>query len=128
MYAADKLVPDSWRVKSANDIVTRVPSLLGYAHIGTEVQVLPDGQLTISRASSDDLREGAFVTDILPKLKGGGHASCCLTCCLHCSISLPASLLPPESAANTDILPGLQLLQCCTHVCNNTACSCYLHK
>ena len=67
---ADELVPDSWRVKNANDIVTRVPSLLGYHHIGVEVQMFADGQLTISRESSDDLREGAFAADILPKIKG----------------------------------------------------------
>jgi hypothetical protein len=68
----DELVPDSWRVKNANDIVTRVPSLLGYHHVGVEVQMFEDGQLTISRESSDDLREGTFVTDIIPKIKGGG--------------------------------------------------------
>ncbi|KAK9918553.1 hypothetical protein WJX75_004940 [Coccomyxa subellipsoidea] len=67
----DELVPDSWRVKNANDIVTRVPSLLGYHHIGVEVQMFPDGQLTISRESSDDLREGAFAADIIPKIKEG---------------------------------------------------------
>lgn len=57
-------------MKNANDIVTRVPSLLGYHHIGVEVQIFPDGQLTISRESSDDLREGAFAADIIPKIKG----------------------------------------------------------
>lgn len=57
-------------MKNANDIVTRVPSLLGYHHIGVEVQMLPDGQLTISRETSDDLREGAFAADIIPKIKG----------------------------------------------------------
>ncbi|BDA48953.1 probable phospholipase A1 EG1, chloroplastic/mitochondrial at C-terminar half [Coccomyxa sp. Obi] len=67
----DELVPDSWRVKNANDIVTRIPSLLGYHHIGVEVQMFPDGQLTISRESSDDLREGAFAADIIPKIKEG---------------------------------------------------------
>lgn len=71
---ADELVPDAWRVKNANDIVTRVPSLLGYHHIGCEVQMLAGGQLAISRQSSDDLREGAFAADILPKLKGAAAA------------------------------------------------------
>lgn len=70
VVTADELVPDSWRVKNANDIVTRVPSLLGYHHIGAEVQMFEDGQLTISRESSDDLREGTFVTDIISKIKG----------------------------------------------------------
>ena len=37
---ADKVVPDSWRVKNSNDFVTRIPSLLGYQHIGTEVYTL----------------------------------------------------------------------------------------
>ncbi|EIE18845.1 alpha/beta-hydrolase [Coccomyxa subellipsoidea C-169] len=67
----DEVVPDSWRVKNANDIVTRVPSLLGYHHIGVEVQMFPDGQLTISRETSDDLREGAFAADIIPKINEG---------------------------------------------------------
>jgi hypothetical protein len=77
---ADELVPDSWRVKNANDIVTRVPSLLGYHHIGVEVQMFPDGQLTISRESSDDLREGAFAADIIPKIKGACHMHCYSYC------------------------------------------------
>ena len=34
---ADKVVPDSWRIKNSNDFVTRIPSLLGYQHIGVEV-------------------------------------------------------------------------------------------
>ena len=34
------MVPDSWRIKNANDLVSRIPSLLGYQHIGTEVQLL----------------------------------------------------------------------------------------
>ncbi len=73
---ADEVVPDSWRVKNANDIVTRVPSLLGYHHIGVEVQMFPDGQLTISRETSDDLREGAFAADIIPKIKGAPNVYC----------------------------------------------------
>lgn len=36
---ADKVVPDSWRIKNSNDFVTRIPSLLGYQHIGVEVCV-----------------------------------------------------------------------------------------
>ena len=35
-----------------------------------QVQLFADGEMTISRESSDDLREGAFITDILPKIKG----------------------------------------------------------
>ena len=34
------------------------------------MQLFADGEMTISRESSDDLREGAFITDILPKIKG----------------------------------------------------------
>ena len=37
-----------------------------------QVQLFADGEMTISRESSDDLREGAFITDILPKIKGVG--------------------------------------------------------
>jgi hypothetical protein len=29
-----------------------------------------DGQITISRGSSDDVREGTFITEIIPKIKG----------------------------------------------------------
>ncbi len=35
-----------------------------------QVQLFPDGSLTVSRESSDDTREGTFITDILPKIKG----------------------------------------------------------
>ena len=67
---ADELVPRSYRVRNANDIVTRVPSLLGYRHVGVEVRLQADGCLSISRGSSDEAREGAFAADILPKLRG----------------------------------------------------------
>ena len=43
----------------------------GHAFCGIlQVQLFPDGEITVSRESSDDLREGAFITDILPKIKG----------------------------------------------------------
>ena len=41
-----------------------------YCMCRMQVQLFPDGEMTISRESSDDLREGAFITDILPKIKG----------------------------------------------------------
>lgn len=66
----DQTVPDSWRVKNADDVVTRVPSLLGYQHIGCEVNLFPHGKVAISGVSTDDVREGAVLTDILPKIKG----------------------------------------------------------
>ena len=64
------MVPDSWRVKNADDVVTRVPSLLGYQHIGCEVNLFPHGKVSLSGVSTDDVREGAVLTDILPKIKG----------------------------------------------------------
>ena len=70
MSAADEAVPDSWRVKNADDIVTRVPSLLGYQHVGCEVNLYPHGKVAISGVSTDDVREGAVLTDLLPKIKG----------------------------------------------------------
>ena len=70
VYIVDETVPDSWRVKNADDMVTRVPSLLGYQHIGCEVTLFPHGKVSISGISTDDVREGAVLTDILPKIKG----------------------------------------------------------
>ena len=70
-FSADETVPDSWRVKNADDMVTRVPSLLGYQHIGCEVNLFPHGKVSLSGVSTDDVREGAVLTDILPKIKGG---------------------------------------------------------
>ena len=57
-------------MKNADDMVTRVPSLLGYQHIGCEVNLFPHGKVSISDVSTDDVREGAVLTDILPKIKG----------------------------------------------------------
>ncbi|KAK9818196.1 hypothetical protein WJX72_008645 [[Myrmecia] bisecta] len=70
----DRLVPDSWRIKNANDIVTQVPSLLGYRHIGMEVLVLPEGEVRISAESSDDVREGAVLEELLSNLKEGAFS------------------------------------------------------
>ena len=45
LMSADKVVPDSWRIKNSNDFVTRIPSLLGYQHIGVEVNTPLSRQL-----------------------------------------------------------------------------------
>lgn len=68
-------MPDTWRIKNADDIVTRVPSLLGYQHVGHEVNVFHHGKVVISEASTDDVREGAILTDLMPKIKGTADAS-----------------------------------------------------
>lgn len=57
-------------MKNADDMVTRVPSLLGYQHIGCEVNLFAHGKVSLSGVSTDDVREGAVLTDILPKIKG----------------------------------------------------------
>ena len=67
---SDKQVPDTWRVSNENDIVTRIPSLLGYRHVGVEVRLAPDGSISVNRVSNDQVREGAVLTDIIPRIKG----------------------------------------------------------
>lgn len=86
---ADRDVPDSWRVKNADDIVTRVPSLLGYQHIGCEVSLFPHGKVSISGSSTDDVREGAVLTDLIPKIKSESlrlpfPPHCWPSCMRHC--------------------------------------------
>ena len=50
--------------------MTRVPSLLGYQHVGGEVNLFHHGKVVLSGASTDDVREGAIITDLMPKIKG----------------------------------------------------------
>lgn len=67
---ADKQVPDTWRIANENDIVPKIPSLLGYRHVGHEVSLTSDGKLNIAQVSSDQIREGAMLSDITPRIKG----------------------------------------------------------
>ena len=67
---ADELVPDSWRVRNEDDIVTRLPSLLGYHHIGAEATLFPDGRIQLTGGSTDDIREGTVISDIMQKVQG----------------------------------------------------------
>ena len=50
--------------------MTTVPGLLGYTHIGNEVKLTKDGEVTVSCMSSDNVREGEFIANLIPKLKG----------------------------------------------------------
>ena len=87
--AAAEVVPDTWRVKNVFDLVPQVPSLIGYQHAGPEVQLRPKGIVSISAKSSDDVREGACLTELWPMIQGstppppsptypnfGGHLIC----------------------------------------------------
>ncbi len=58
------LVPDSWRVTNARDIIPSVPRLLGYAHVKHSVRLSEDGKLTIQ---GDD----GGVADVFGEGKGG---------------------------------------------------------
>ena len=50
--------------------MTTVPGLLGYRHIGNEVKLSKDGDVMISCISTDNVREGEFLANLIPKLKG----------------------------------------------------------
>ncbi|KAK9813880.1 hypothetical protein WJX73_003222 [Symbiochloris irregularis] len=67
----DQQVPDTWRVANQNDIVTRIPSLLGYRHVGTEVRLTQEGTVRVSKISDDQVREGATMSDVWPRIKEG---------------------------------------------------------
>lgn len=67
----DKQVPATWRVSNENDLVTRIPSLLGYRHVGMEVKIGNDGTVSVSQVSSDQVREGTTFGDMLPRIKEG---------------------------------------------------------
>jgi hypothetical protein len=68
---ADALVPHTWRVKNVNDIVTRVPAVLGYAHVGCSATVCPDGGIMLATGSGDDLQDSIAVEDIVGRITSG---------------------------------------------------------
>lgn len=72
---ADKQVPDTWRVANENDLVAKIPSLLGYRHVGIEAKITAAGHIHVARVSFDQVREGAVFSDIMPRIKGeqGSH-------------------------------------------------------
>ena len=69
-WGAAEVVPDTWRIKNVFDLVPQVPSLIGYQHAGPEVQLRPEGLVSISAKSSDDVREGACLAELWPMIKG----------------------------------------------------------
>lgn len=57
------LVPDCWRVVNSNDAVPLVPRLMGYAHVGGKVQLMPDGRVEMERDSGSGVGEGTAIVD-----------------------------------------------------------------
>ena len=47
----NRLVPDAWRVYNARDLVCSVPRMMGFAHVGTPVELRADGTYAVQRAS-----------------------------------------------------------------------------
>eukprot|EP00884_Botryococcus_braunii_P017013 jgi/Botrbrau1/3996/Bobra.0016s0008.1 len=64
----DKLVPHTWRVKNVNDIVTRVPAVLGYCHVGCEATVCTDGGIMLATAARDDLQDSVAMEEIIERI------------------------------------------------------------
>ncbi|KXZ45677.1 hypothetical protein GPECTOR_52g74 [Gonium pectorale] len=62
--AFDRVVPDTWRVTNANDIIPSVPRLMGYCHVGHAVRLGADGQLRVGRSSAES-------TDVFGEGKAG---------------------------------------------------------
>ncbi|EFN50817.1 hypothetical protein CHLNCDRAFT_141758 [Chlorella variabilis] len=60
----DALVPNTWRVANSNDAVALVPRMLGYCHVGHRALLGPDGQVELTRNSSQSLGEGAEMADV----------------------------------------------------------------
>ncbi len=48
----------------------RLPSLLGFKHVGVEVRLLGGGDIAVKRGTFDDVREGAAFGDMVDKVKG----------------------------------------------------------
>jgi len=67
----DELVFNTWRISNLNDIVTKVPSLLGFKHVGVEVRLLGGGDIAVKRGTFDDIREGAAFLDLIDRIKDG---------------------------------------------------------
>lgn len=49
----DRLVPDTWRITNANDIIPSVPRLMGYCHVGHAVRLGEGGRLRVGRSSAE---------------------------------------------------------------------------
>ena len=43
----NRLVPDAWRVYNARDLVCSVPRMMGFAHVGTPVELQADGSYAV---------------------------------------------------------------------------------
>lgn len=53
-----------------NDIVTRVPAVLGYCHVGCEATVCPDGGIMLATTAKDDLQDSVAVEEIITRISG----------------------------------------------------------
>ncbi|PNW87796.1 hypothetical protein CHLRE_01g002400v5 [Chlamydomonas reinhardtii] len=56
----DRLVPDTWRITNANDIVPSVPRLMGYCHVGHAVRLGADGVLRVGRSTAEGVSTDVF--------------------------------------------------------------------
>ena len=48
----------------------RIPSLLGFKHVGVEVRLLGGGEIAVKRGTFDEVREGAAFGDLVDRVKG----------------------------------------------------------
>lgn len=67
----DKLDIVTWRISNLNDIVTKVPSLLGFKHVGVEVRLLGEGEVAVKKGTFDEVREGTAFGDLVDGIRDG---------------------------------------------------------
>lgn len=65
----NRRLPHTWRIVNANDTVSTIPRLMGYAHVGHAVH-LRDGQVEVEMNSTEKLGEGIFLPDVAPAVGG----------------------------------------------------------
>ena len=82
----NRLVPDAWRVYNARDLVCSVPRMMGFAHVGTPVELQADGSYAVRREPSS--------ADQLTTARGRTACGICITRALlpapSCSIAMGA--------------------------------------
>lgn len=69
--AYDKLDIVTWRISNLKDVVTKVPSLLGFKHVGVEVRLLGEGEIAVKKGTFDDVREGTTFNDLVDIVRDG---------------------------------------------------------
>jgi hypothetical protein len=60
----NQVLPNAWRVVNNGDLVTSVPRLMGYAHVGHKITISPDGVVEMEYDTSTQSGEGITSTEL----------------------------------------------------------------